>query len=54
MFEVKYSILDKIKPLIDAAKEAEKTVHRSARDEKAADWMVRAANEAELPLDDEL
>jgi ATP-dependent RNA helicase DDX24/MAK5 len=40
MFDVKYTILDKIRPLIDQAKELEKSVHRTRQDEKSADWMI--------------
>ena len=45
-------MLEKIKPLIDQAKVIEKSVHRSSQDEKSANWMVQAANDADLTLDD--
>lgn len=51
-FEVKYSVLEKIKPLIDQAKTIEKTVHRTNQDEKAANWMIQAAQDADLTLDE--
>ena len=40
MFEVKYTVLDKIKPLIDQAKELEKSLHKTKQDEKSANWLL--------------
>jgi ATP-dependent RNA helicase DDX24/MAK5 len=54
LFDVKYSVLEKIRPLIDQAKDIEKNVHRSRQDEKAANWMIGVAKEAELELDEGL
>jgi hypothetical protein len=54
LFEVKFHLLDKIRPLIDQAKEIEKTVHRKEADEKAANWMLKAAQDAELELDEDM
>ena len=54
MFEVKYSILDKMRPLIDQAKELEKQMHSKARDEKAASGLIKMAQEADVELDEDL
>lgn len=54
MFQVKYSALDKIRPLITQAKELEKSIHQRKQSEKSANWMVKSAQEADLPLDEEL
>ena len=54
MFEVKYAILEKIRPLIDQAKDLEKTMHRTKQDEKAAGWMIQQAKEADLGIDEEV
>lgn len=40
MFDIKYSILDKIRPLIDQAKELEKSLHRTRTQEKDADQTI--------------
>ena len=53
MYQVKYTLLDKIRPLIDQAKDLEKEIHRSKQDQKAANWMVTAAKNAGLDLDEE-
>lgn len=54
MFEVKYNVLDKIRPLIDQAKDLEKSLHRTKQDEKSANWLIQQAKDAELELDEEL
>ena len=54
MYQVKYAVLDKIRPLITQAKELEKGIHQQKQNEKSADWMVRSARDADLELDEEL
>mmetsp|Transcript_17520 Transcript_17520/g.29533 ORF Transcript_17520/g.29533 Transcript_17520/m.29533 type:complete len:147 (+) Transcript_17520:1769-2209(+) len=54
MFQVKYAVLEKIKPLIDQAKDLEKSIHRNKQDEKAANWMIQASKDAELDLEEGL
>lgn len=54
MFEVKYGVLDKIRPLIDQAKTLEKGIHQRREMEKSAGWMIKTANEAEIEIDEDL
>lgn len=53
LFPVKYSVLDKVRPLIEQTKDLEKKMHKTRQDEKAANWMLTAAKDADLALDDE-
>lgn len=41
MYQVKYTMLEKMRPLITQAKELEKTVHQKKEREKQANWMVK-------------
>jgi superfamily II DNA/RNA helicase len=54
MYQVKYAVLEKVRPLITQAKELEKGIHQRKQSEKSANWMVKSAQEADLELDDEL
>jgi len=54
MFEVKYNVLDKIRPLIDQAKVIEKTIHKKESNQKSANWTLTMAKEAELELDEDM
>ena len=54
MYQVKYAVLEKTRPLITQAKELEKGIHQRKQKEKSADWMVKSAQEADLELDEEL
>lgn len=54
MYQVQYSLLEKIRPLIDQAKELEKQIHRKQQGEKSANWVLKAAEDAELELDEDL
>lgn len=54
MFDIKFSILDKIRPLIDQAKELEKSLHRSRTQEKDADQTIQMANDADLGIDEDM
>ena len=53
-YEVKYSILEKVRPLIDQTKDLEKSMHKTKQDEKTANWMLSAAKECDLDLDDDV
>lgn len=53
-FEVQFNVLDKIKPLIDQAKDLEKTIHHKNMEEKSANWMLHTAEEAELCIEEDL
>ena len=54
MYPLKYSILDKMRPLIEQAKELEKQMHVKSKDQKSANWMLKTAQDAELELDEDL
>ena len=43
MFEINYGSLDKLRPLIEQAKDMEKSIHQKKQDEKAANWIVQNA-----------
>lgn len=53
-YEVKFNVLDKIRPLIDQAKVIEKTIHKKEANAKSANWTLTMAKEAELELDEDL
>ena len=54
MFDINYGSLDKLRPLIEQAKEMEKSIHQKKQDEKAANWIVQNAINGELPLDEDM
>lgn len=54
MYSVSYTTLSKLEPLVNAAKEFEATLHRKDQDHKSASWILRAAQNADLDLDDNL
>ena len=54
MYQVKYGVLDKLRPLITQAKDLEKGIHRSKQNEKSATWMMQTAQDADLELDEDL
>lgn len=54
MFDIKYSILDKIRPLIDQAKELEKSLHRTRTQEKDADQTIQMAQDADINIDEDM
>jgi hypothetical protein len=43
-----------MRQLIDQANKLEKSVHHSKKNEKSANWMIKAAEKAELAIDDDL
>lgn len=51
---MKFTILDKLRPLIQQAKQLEKEMHVKSKDQKDANWMLKTAQEAELELDEGL
>ena len=54
MLEVKYSKLELMRPVVNAAIETERTTHREQADQKAASWILKTAKEADLEMDDDL
>mmetsp|Transcript_33627 Transcript_33627/g.51855 ORF Transcript_33627/g.51855 Transcript_33627/m.51855 type:complete len:113 (+) Transcript_33627:1700-2038(+) len=54
MFHVKYAVLEKIRPLIEQARDIEKTLHQKKQGEKTANWMLSTAKNAEIDLDEEM
>lgn len=54
MYNVQYTLLDKIRPLIDATKELEKGVHKRSQNEKEANWMLHTASEAGIDLEPDM
>lgn len=53
-YEVKYNVLDKIRPLIDQAIVIEKQIHKKEANQKEANWTLTMAKEADLILDEDL
>ena len=53
-YEVKYNVLDKIRPLIDQAKVIEKQIHKKEANAKEANWTLTMAKDADLLLDEDL
>ena len=51
MYHVEYTMLDKIRPLIAATMELEKSVHKRSQNEKEANWMLHTASEAGIELE---
>ena len=54
MFNINYTLLEKIRPLIDQAKELEKSMHRKTQEEKSANQVLQWAQDADLELDEDL
>lgn len=54
MLEVKYARLELMRPVVNAAIEAEKITHREQADVKAASWILKTAKAADLVMDDDL
>ena len=54
MLDVKYAHLELMKPVVNTAVELEKKAHREGADEKAANWLLKTAREADLALDEDL
>jgi hypothetical protein len=54
MYNVSYTQIDKLEPLIESAKKFEAALHQKSRDIKSANWLLNMAKDADLELDDEL
>lgn len=54
MLDVKFSMLEMLRPLVKASQDLEKDTHREKSDDKQASWLLKSAKEADLDLDDDL
>jgi hypothetical protein len=54
MLDVKFTMLEMLRPLVKAAQDVEKSTHREKADDKSATWLLKQAKEADLQLDDDL
>lgn len=53
-YPLSYVQLSKVQALVEAAQKFELALHRSDREQKSAGWLLKAAQEADLELDDNL
>jgi ATP-dependent RNA helicase DDX24/MAK5 len=51
---IQYNLLEKIRPLIEQAKDLEKDIHKKHQNEKNANWVLKFADDGELELDEDL
>jgi hypothetical protein len=51
---VSYTEVNKLNPLVNAAKKFEQAIHMKDRETKSAGWLVKLAKEADLELDDDM
>jgi ATP-dependent RNA helicase DDX24/MAK5 len=54
MLDVKFTMLEMLRPMVKSAQDVEKNTHREHSDDKAATWLLKQAKEADLALDDDL
>ena len=54
MLDVKFSMLEMLRPLVRASQDLEKSTYREKVDDKSATWVLKQAKDAELDLDDDL
>jgi hypothetical protein len=43
-----------LEPLVDAAQKIESALHRNDKEKKSANWLLKAAKDADLALDENL
>lgn len=53
-YPVSYVQLSKLEPLVEAAQKIESALHRNDKEKKSANWLLKAAQDADLTLDDNL
>ena len=53
-YPISYVQLSKLEALVEAAKQFESALHKSDREKKSANWLIKAAKDADLTLDDNL
>lgn len=54
LYPLSYVQLSKLEPLIDTAKKFEAALHKTDKEKKSANWLLKAAKEADLALDENL
>lgn len=54
MYPLSYMQLSKLEPLIDAAKKFEAALHKNDKEKKSANWLMKAAKDADLLIDENL
>ena len=53
-YSVSYMQLSKLEPLVEAAKKFESALHKVDKEKKSANWLLKAAKDADLTIDDNL
>lgn len=53
-YPIQYIQLSKLEPLVEAAQKIESALHRNDKEKKSANWLLKAAKDADLALDDNL
>lgn len=53
-YQISYLQLSKLEPLVEAAKKFESALHKSDKEKKSANWLIKAAKDADLMLDDNM
>lgn len=53
-YPISYVQLSKLEPLVEAAQKIESALHRNDKEKKSANWLLRAAKDADLALDENL
>lgn len=53
-YPIQYIQLSKLEPLVEAAQKIESALHRNDKEKKSANWLIKAAKDADLTLDDNL
>ncbi len=53
-YPISYVQLSKLEPLVEAAQKIELALHRQDKEKKSANWLLKAAKEADLAIDDNL
>jgi len=54
LYPLSYVQLSKLEPLIDTAKKFEAALHKTDKEKKSANWLLKAAKDADLALDENL
>lgn len=54
MLDVKYTMLDMLRPLVKSSQDLEKDTFKERTNDKEATWILKAAKDADLDLDDDL
>lgn len=53
-YQISYVQLSKLEPLVEAAQKIEQALHRQDKEKKSANWLLKAAKDADLAIDDNL